>query len=377
MTATPDIDIDFSTQHREQVIQYIYEKYGPERTGMVCNVVTYRQRSAIREVGKALGFKEETIDLLAKSASAWDPESPETIAQAAGFESTNPSLPWRQLFDLSTQILEFPRHPSIHVGGMLVTGESLIDIVPVERATMPGRMVVQFNKDDVEELGLIKMDMLGLRMLSVVAEALDLIEADTGERPDLDALDLKDQEVYDLCTEADTIGVFQIESRAQMQTLPRSRPETFNDLVVEVAIIRPGPIQGDAVHPYLRRKQGREPVMYIHPRLKPILEETLGVVLYQDAILRISMGAASLSTAEADHFRRAMSSHRSHDLMAAIRERFLSGCAQNEIPQAAAEGIFTKLSAFAEFGSNTSHPAAFARPCYETARLKLHHAPAL
>src|SRR6266550_5820 len=215
MTTTPDIDIDFSTAHREQVIQYIYEKYGPERTGMVCNVVTYRQRSAIREVGKALGFKEETIDHLAKSASAWHPENPQTIAQAAGYPTANATKPWQQLFDLATQILDFPRHLSIHVGGMLVTGEPLIDIVPVERATMPGRMVVQFNKDDVEELGLIKMDMLGLRMLSVVAEALDLIEADTGVRPDLDALDLKDPQVYELCKEADTIGVFQIERRSR------------------------------------------------------------------------------------------------------------------------------------------------------------------
>src|SRR2546429_2075165 len=178
MTSTPDIDIDFSTDHREQVIQYIYEKYGCERTAMVCNVVTFQPRMAIREVGKALGFKEETIDHLAKSASAWHPESPETIAQAAGYPTANATQPWQQLFDLATQILEFPRHLSIHVGGMLVTGEPLIDIVPVERATMPGRMVVQFNKDDVEELGLIKMDMLGLRMLSVVAEALDLIETD-------------------------------------------------------------------------------------------------------------------------------------------------------------------------------------------------------
>src|SRR5260370_20587267 len=187
MTTTPDIDIDFSTAHREQVIQYVYEKYGAERTGMVCNVVTSRQRSASREGGKALGFKEETIDHLAKSASAWHPESPETIAQAAGYPTERASKPWQQLFDLATQILDFPRHLSIHVGGMLVTGEPLIDLVPVERATMPRRIVVQFSKDDVEELGLIKMDMLGLRMLSVVAEALDLIEADTGVRPDLDA----------------------------------------------------------------------------------------------------------------------------------------------------------------------------------------------
>src|SRR5438067_1681001 len=223
MTTTPDIDIDFSTAHREQVIQYVYEKYGPERTGMVCNVVTYRQRSAIREVGKALGFKEETIDHLAKSASAWHPESPETIARAAGYQTANVTKPWQQLFDLATQILDFPRHLSIHVGGMLVTGEPLIDIVPVERATMPGRMVVQFNKEDVEELGLIKMDMLGLRMLSVVAEALDLIEADTGVRPDLDALDLKDPQVYELCKEADTIGVFQIESRPPRRSSPSWR----------------------------------------------------------------------------------------------------------------------------------------------------------
>jgi error-prone DNA polymerase len=377
MTSTPDIDIDFSSAHREQVIQYIFEKYGAERTGMVCNVVTYRQRSAIREVGKALGFEEETLDRLAKSASAWNPESPETIAQAAGYETAAAARPWQQLFDLATQILDFPRHLSIHVGGMLVTGEPLIDIVPVERATMPGRMVVQFNKDDVEELGLIKMDMLGLRMLSVVAEALDLIEADTGLRPDLDALDLKDPQVFQLCQQADTIGVFQIESRAQMQTLPRSRPETFNDLVVEVAIIRPGPIQGDAVHPYLRRKQGREPVTYLHPRLQPILEETMGVVLYQEQILKISMECAGFSGGEADRFRRAMSSHRGHAEMEAIRERFLSGCLENGIPSATATEIFSKLAAFAEFGFTKSHAAAFARTCYETAWLKLHHAPAL
>src|SRR5437667_12564535 len=377
MTSTPDIDIDFSTAHREQVIQYIYDKYGWERTGVVCNVVTYRQRSAIREVGKALGFKEETIDHLAKSASAWPPEDVEDSMTGAVPPPDMRPQSWQQFLELCREVIEFPRHLSIHNRGMLVTGEPLIDIVPVERATMPGRMVGQFNKDDVEELGLIKMDMLGLRMLSVIAEALDLIEADTGTRPDLDALDLKDPQVYELCKEADTIGVFQIESRAQMQTLPRSRPENFNDLVVEVAIIRPGPIQGDAVHPYLRRKQGKEPVMYIHPRLKPILEETLGVVLYQEQILKISMDCASFSSAEADRFRRAMSSHRSHELMGAIRERFLNGCASNEIPQPIAEEIFSKLAPLAEFGFTQPHADAFVRTCYETAWLKLHHAAAL
>src|SRR6202048_3041381 len=218
--------------------------------------------------------------------------SPERVdgvfaGDATSADALESSPQWQQFFDICHRIQGFPRHLSIHVGGMLVTGEPLIDMLPVERATMPGRVVVQFNKDDVEDLGLIKMDMLGLRTLSVVAEALDLIEADTGERPDLDALDLKDQEGSDLCTQADTIGVFQLERRGQMQTRPRSRLETFNDLVVEVAIIRPGPIQGDAVHPYLRRKQGKEPVMYIHPRLKPILEETRGGVLSPEKILEL------------------------------------------------------------------------------------------
>src|SRR3989475_5266603 len=374
MTTTPDIDIDFSTAHREQVIQYVYEKYGPERTGMVCNVVTYRQRSAIREVGKALGFKEETIDHLAKSASAWHPESPETIAQAAGYPTANPTKPWQQLFDLATQILDFPRHLSIHVGGMLVTGEPLIDIVPVERATMPGRMVVQFNKDDVEELGLIKMDMLGLRMLSVVAEALDLIEADTGVRPDLDALDLKDPEVYELCKEADTIGVFQIESRAQMQTLPRSRPESFNDLVVEVAIIRPGPIQGDAVQPYIRRKQGREQVTYAHPLLEPILEDTLGVILYQEQIIEIAMRVAGMTPSGADGFRRAMTRHLNHVEMSSLEGDFIEGCLANEVPREVADMLFAAVQGFAVYGFCRSHAAAFARTAYETAWLKLNHA---
>ncbi len=377
MTTTPDIDIDFSTAHREQVIQYIYEKYGAERTGMVCNVVTYRHRSAIREVGKALGFPEATVDRLAKSASAWDSESPAAIARAAGYGASTSSLPWQQWFELATQILGLPRHLSIHVGGMLVTGEPLIDIVPLERATMPGRVVVQFNKDDVEDLGLIKMDMLGLRMLSVVAEALDLVEADTGQRPDLDVLDLEDPKVYALCQQADTIGVFQIESRAQMQTLPRSRPDTFNDLVVDVAIIRPGPIQGDAVHPYLRRKQGREAVTYLHPSLEPILKETLGVVLYQEQILQISMDCAGFSAAGSDRFRRAMTRHRSHAEMRAIHDQFVAGCCQNQIALPVAEELFRKLEGFAEFGFTKSHAAAFARTCYETAWLKLYHPAAL
>src|SRR5437588_792766 len=287
MTSTPDIDIDFSTEHREQVIQYIYEKYGWERTGMVCNVVTYRSRMAIRQVGKALAFPPDLLDRLAKSVDRWFSEG---IEDSMGFELPRDiigSHTWLQFIKLCQEIQGFPRHLSIHVGGMLVTGEPLVDIVPVEPATMEDRVVVQFDKNDVEDLGLIKMDMLGLRTLSVVAECLELVEHKTGERPDLDQLPLDDPEVYRVCSEADTIGVFQIESRAQMQTLHRTRPKAFNDLVVEVAIIRPGPIQGNAVHPYIRRKQGREPVTYAHPLLEPILKDTLGVILYQEQILEI------------------------------------------------------------------------------------------
>src|ERR1700716_2461850 len=350
MTSTPDIDIDFSTEHREQVIQYVYDKYGWELTGMVCNVVTFQPRMAARQVGKALGFPPDVIDKLAKSVDSWFPESMEESTAQAGFEHLTGSAPWRQFTALCNQVLNFPRHLSIHVGGMLVTGEPLIDIVPVEPATMPGRVVVQFDKDDVEDLGLIKMDMLGLRTLSVVAECLDLVEAKTGTRPDLDLLPLADPEVYRVCGEADTIGVFQIESRAQMQTLPRTRPKVFNDLVVEVAIIRPGPIQGNAVHPYINRKQGKEEVTYAHPLLEPILEDTLGVILYQEQILEICIAVAGMTAGQADRFRRGMNRHRSRIEMRSLHEGFIEGCLHNDVPPETAEDLFHAIEGFAAFG---------------------------
>ena len=258
---------------------------------------------------------------------------------------------WRQFFDICRRIQGFPRHLSIHVGGMLVTGEPLIDMLPVERASMPGRVVVQFNKDDVEDLGLIKMDMLGLRTLSVVEECLELAEAQTGERPDLDALDLKDPEVYRIASEADTVGVFQIESRAQMATLPRTRPDKFSDLVVEVAIIRPGPIQGNAVNPYIRRRQGREPVSYPHPKLEPILEDTLGVILFQEQILQIAMDLGGYTPAQADGFRRAMDRNRSSAAMEALRDDFLRACAETSgVDDKLGNEIFHAISGFAQFG---------------------------
>ncbi|TMF21729.1 MAG: PHP domain-containing protein [Chloroflexi bacterium] len=321
MTSTPDIDIDFSTAHREQVIQYIYEKYGWERTA-----------------------------------------PPDMRPQS-----------WQHFLELCREVIEFPRHLSIHNGGMLVTGEPLVDIAPVEPAAMEGRRVVQFNKDDVEDLGLIKMDMLGLRTLSVVAEALELIKDTTGARPDLDQLALKDAAVFEMCSQADTIGVFQIESRAQMQTLPRTRPRTFNDLAVEVAIIRPGPIQGNAVHPYIRRKQGREPVTYAHPLLEPILKDTLGVILYQEQIIEIAMYVAGMRPGRADGFRRAMTRHLNRVEMSSLEDEFISGCLANEVPREVADQLFAAVQGFAVYGFCRSHAAAFARTAYETAWMKLHH----
>ena len=374
MTSTPDIDIDFSTEHREQVIQYVYDKYGWERTGMVCNVVTFQPRMAIRQVGKALGFSAELLDRLAKGVDRWFSEDVEDSMTGAVPPPDMRPQSWQQFLELCREVQDFPRHLSIHNGGMLVTGEPLVDIAPVEPATMEGRRVVQFNKDDVEDLGLIKMDMLGLRTLSVVAEALELIRDRTGVRPDLDQLALNDPQVFEMCSAADTIGVFQIESRAQMQTLPRTRPQSFNDLVVEVAIIRPGPIQGNAVHPYIRRKQGREPVTYPHPLLEPILADTLGVILYQEQIIEIAMRVAGMTPSGADMFRRAMTRHLNHVEMSSLEGDFIDGCLANNVPREVADMLFAAVQGFAVYGFCRSHAAAFARTAYETAWLKLNHA---
>ncbi|MGH7764642.1 MAG: DNA polymerase III subunit alpha [Candidatus Dormibacteraceae bacterium] len=373
MTSTPDIDIDFSTEHREQVIQYVYDKYGWERTGMVCNVVTFQPRMAIRQVGKALGFSAELLDRLAKGVDRWFTEDVEDSMMDAVPPPNMRPQSWKHFLDLCREVQDFPRHLSIHNGGMLVTGEPLVDIAPVEPATMAGRRVVQFNKNDVEDLGLIKMDMLGLRTLSVVAEALELIRDRTGTRPDLDQLPLNDPQVFEMCSAADTIGVFQIESRAQMQTLPRTRPQTFNDLVVEVAIIRPGPIQGNAVHPYIRRKQGREEVTYAHPLLEPILKDTLGVILYQEQILEIAMQVAGMTPSQADGFRRAMTRHLNRVEMSSLEGDFINGCLVNQVPREVADQLFAAVQGFAVYGFCRSHAAAFARTSYETAWLKLKH----
>jgi error-prone DNA polymerase len=487
-TSYPDVDIDFSSARREEVIQYVYRRYGPEHTGMVCNLVTYRARSAVREVGYALGFPRPLVDRVAKALETYDSvmvrrdleadggfgqffaqtvereavergltdrmgqlnhprggpvargadagatrvadlgggpaveqqrrlarrrvvgsddeggpgDSPASIAwlaaeRAATRDLRPPSLSaeavaaraasggraaasggrtaampaevrrgstaglpdWERWLAFCARIDGFPRHLSIHTGGMLVTAAPLIDIAPLERATMPGRVVVQFDKRDVETIKLIKLDLLGLGMLAAIDETLALIEADCAACVDLDRLPEDVPEVFAMLQAADTVGVFQVESRAQMQTLPKSRPANLDDLVVEVAIIRPGPIQGNAVHPYLRRRQGIEPVVYLHPSLEPVLRETLGVILYQEQVMQIAITVAGFSAGESDGFRRAMGTWRSSREMEKLHARFVGGCkTTNGLTDEQAEELFRQV-------------AAFARTAYESAFLKL------
>jgi error-prone DNA polymerase len=495
-TTYPDVDIDFSSERREEVIQYVYERYGAEHTGMVCNIVTYRARSAVREVGHALGFPRPLVDRVAKALETYDSvmvrrdleadggfaqffarpddpggpgatvadgvagsarragerglvdrmgqlnhprggrirpdgrpdpgndaghgqrvgadpravpdrlsgsrpairpggpsddkggpgDSPASVARlapgsvgASGAPVTGPHRgstrhlsDWERWLELCARLDGFPRHLSIHTGGMLVTAAPLIDIAPLERATMPGRVVVQYDKRDVETIKLIKLDLLGLGMLAAIDETLALIEHDCAVCVDLDRLPEDIPDVFAMLRAADTVGVFQVESRAQMQTLPKSRPSNLDDLVVEVAIIRPGPIQGNAVHPFLRRKQGLEPVEYLHPSLEPILRETLGVILYQEQVMRVAIEVAGFSPAESDGFRRAMGTWRSTREMEKLHRQFVEGCLrQPGMLEEDAEELFRRVAAFASFGFAKSHAAAFARTAYESAFLKL------
>ncbi len=388
----PDIDLDIATNDREEVIQYVYRKYGEQFAAMVCNVVTYRARSASREVAKALGFRASTIDRMARAIDhvAVDPRGGGRHADGGGVVGggRTPRSPdddpieilddrERERYPLFREMVEaiadLPRHLSIHNGGMLITALPLVDTVPIERATMPDRNVVQFDKRDVEDLGLVKMDLLGLRTLSLIKDAVAMIEVEHGERLDLGTIPLDDPAVYDLICEVDTIGVFQVESRAQAQSLPRVRPRTFADIVVQVAIIRPGPLQGNMVNPYIRRRQGREPVTYAHPSLEPVLKETLGVILFQEQILRVAMAVAGFSPAAADKLRRAMSRARSSEDMEKLRAPFVDGARHSGVSDVVAHEIFRQIAAFAEFGFCKSHAAAFALTAYHTCHLKLYY----
>lgn len=360
----PDIDIDFAADRREEVIQYVYRTYGREHTAMVCNVVAYRARSALRDLGKALDLPAESIEQL---LGKLDTHSPAAAAERLEGAGPPPLLP------LLRQIEGCPRHLSVHSGGMLITRAPLNEIVPLEPAALPGRVVCQWDKDSVEDAGLIKIDLLALRTLGAISEALEHIAQTGAAVPDLDRLPLDDPAVYKLLQAGDTVGAFQVESRAQQQMLPRLQPACFEDIAVEVAIVRPGPIQGGAVHPYLRRRLGEEPVAYLHPCLEAVLGETLGVLLFQEQAIRVAVAAGGFNPGEADLLRRALSRERSQAAMAALRQRFVRGAGEQGISPTVAEEIFRQLASFAGYGFCKSHAASFALIAYQTLWLKRYH----
>jgi error-prone DNA polymerase len=377
----PDIDVDFEHERREEVIQYVYQRYGREHAGMVCEVISYRGRSAFRDVGKAMGLSLGQVDRVAKLLGTYDDlgeVGPEVLRQA-GLD-LSPAV--KETLRLARELQGFPRHLSIHVGGFLVTRRPLVETAPVEPAAMPGRTIVPWDKDDVADLGLLKVDLLGLGMLTALARALRLLAR---HRPEpalptpvphpasLAEIPAEDPAVYDMACRADTIGVFQIESRAQMSMLPRLKPRCFYDLVISVAIIRPGPIQGGMVHPYLRRRDGLEEVRYPYAPLEPVLQRTLGVPLFQEQAMRLAVVAAGFTPGEADELRRVMTHKRSRERMEAMKARLVAGMAEKDISREHAEEIFRQLLGFSGYGFPESHAASFALLVYASAWLKRYH----
>jgi error-prone DNA polymerase len=360
----PDIDMDIESDQREKVIQYVYDKYGRDYAAQVANVITYRGRIAVRDMARALGFSQGQQDAWSKQISHWNGllDSPE-------IEDIPP-----QVIDLAAQIRNLPRHMGIHSGGMVICDRPIADVCPVEWARMANRSVLQWDKDDCAAIGLVKFDLLGLGMLSALHYAKDLVAEHKGIEVDLARLDLSEPAVYEMLARADSVGVFQVESRAQMATLPRLRPRVFYDLVVEVALIRPGPIQGGSVHPYIRRRNGIDPVVYDHPSMEPALRKTLGVPLFQEQLMQLAVDCAGFSAAEADQLRRAMGSKRSTERMRRLRGRFYDGMrtlhgATDEV----IDRTYEKLEAFANFGFPESHALSFASLVFYSSWFKLHH----
>jgi len=367
----PDIDIDFSREGREELIQYVYQRYGEDHAAMVCTVITFQARSAIRGVGKALGFPPDLLDRIAKSVYGFDREA---LSRAVSdVQARVEGLPWQHLISLCEQIWDYPRHLGVHVGGMIITGSPLVEVIPLERARKEGIVVTQVDKDDIADLGLIKTDLLSLATLSVVKEAVELVEETEGISLDLDRLaPFDDPAIYEMMCEPDTIGLFQVESRAQIQMLPKMQPREFSDIAVEVAIVRPGPIQGKMIHPYLQRRQGLEKVTYPHPRLEPVLKETLGVIIFQEQVLRVASAIGGFTPGEGELLRRAMSRKRSYEEIEKLRACFVRGAMRKGLSVAQANQVFDQLAAFGGYGFCKSHAAAFAKTTYETAYLKLY-----
>lgn len=367
----PDIDVDFEHERREEVIQYLYAKYGRHRAALAATVIRYRPRSALRDAAKALGFAPLQVDTLAKSMQWWDGKAiaPERIRDV-GFDPDNPRV--ALLLELARALVGFPRHLSQHVGGFVIADESLETLVPVENAAMPERTVIQWDKDDLDAVGMIKVDVLGLGMLSAIRRAFALIERCRGRRWTLASVPAEDPAVYEMISAGDTMGVFQVESRAQMAMLPRLRPRCFYDLVIEVAIIRPGPIQGDMVHPYLRRRNGEEPVSYPSEEVRAVLERTLGVPIFQEQVMQLAVVAAGFTAGEADQLRRAMAAWRRKGGLGPFEERLIEGMRRRGYAEEFARRIFHQIMGFGEYGFPESHSASFALLVYVSAWLKRH-----
>ncbi len=363
----PDIDLDIAHQRREEVIQYVYQVYGRHKAAMVANLVRYRPRSALRDVAKALGLDPLLSERLARLLSYWDEDLPMQRLQEAGLDLQLPLH--RHWIRLAGELQGFPRHLSIHPGGFLLGHEPVSDLVPIENARMTDRTVIQWDKRDIEALGLFKVDLLALGALSLVDRCLRLL----GKTPDMACLPQDDAATWEMLAQADTVGVFQIESRAQMSMLPRLRPRRYYDLVIQVSIVRPGPISGGMVHPYLRRRNGEEAITYPHPCLEPILKKTLGVPLFQEQVIRLAMVAADYSGGEADQLRRDMGAWKSTGKIEAHRERLVQRMMAKGIPQEFAERVFEQIRGFGEYGFPESHAASFALIAYATSYLKCHH----
>lgn len=374
----PDIDLDIAHQEREKVLQYVYQKYGREHAAMVCETITYRGRSAVRDAARVLGFSaEQATQLAAEGQFREAAEAAHALASggaaAAGFDPRDRRV--RLLIQVVSGLDRLPRHRSIHVGGFVLSGEPLGQFVPIEPAAMEGRTVIQWDKDDLCPIGIIKIDLLGLGMLTMIQEALKLVKKHRRIEIDLANLDMNDPEIYDMLCEADTVGLFQVESRAQMNILPKLRPRCFYDIIVSIALVRPGPIQGNIVHPYMRRRSGEEPITYLHPTLEPILARTLGVPLFQEQGMRLAVTAAGFSPAEADQLRRVMSHKRSKEKMTLLCRDLAKGMAKKGFSEDAIKTITHQLQAFANYGFPESHAASFALLVYASAYLKRYFAP--
>ena len=365
----PDIDVDFEHERREEVIQYIYRKYGRERAGIAATVISYRGRSAIREVGKAFGLSEDTIGAL--SSSIWGGGGGAVSQDAVKRTGLDPqSRRMQQIAALAREIMGFPRHLSQHVGGFVITRSRLDEVMPIGNGAMPERTFVEWDKDDLDALGILKIDVLGLGMLSCLRKALDLVDRHYGEKLTLATIPAEDPAVYRMLGRADSLGVFQVESRAQMTMLPRLKPVNFYDLVIEVAIVRPGPIQGDMVHPYLRRRRGQEPVSYPSKALEAVLHKTLGVPLFQEQAMKIAIVAAGFTPSEADRLRRAMATFKRVGTIGTFQRKMIDGMLANGYEREFAERCFQQIEGFGEYGFPESHAASFALLVYASAWLK-------